>query len=276
MKPLHPEGLYLFIPLYFFPSFAAMWRICILIISISLFSSRPLAGQIVNIESLRGFADTLGFHGRENLNLSYTRNTRDLLTISNNLGMKYQTERSSWLFLNSITIQNANEQALQQNFFAHLRYNYSQNDWLTYEVFVQYQKDVPLRINHRNLIGIGPRFRLWRGKKNYLNAGLTLMNEIDDELDNEIVHRDIRLSSYLALGLASKDHLEWSAYLYYQPRPDVWRDFRTSLQTQLSLKIIKNLSFITALSLNYDAFPVVDPEIPGFTMNWTNGLTYSF
>ncbi|MDZ7848594.1 MAG: hypothetical protein U5L96_18685 [Owenweeksia sp.] len=37
-----------------------------------------LSAQIVNIESLRSFTDTVGLHGEENFNIGYTRNTREL------------------------------------------------------------------------------------------------------------------------------------------------------------------------------------------------------
>ncbi|MDZ7848593.1 MAG: DUF481 domain-containing protein [Owenweeksia sp.] len=180
------------------------------------------------------------------------------------------------LFLNTLDVQLANEVVLEQNLFFHLRYNYRQNKWLTYEAFSQYQRNVPLRINERILAGVGPRIRILEEEKSSIFIGLIGMYEHDDELNNEIIHRDVRLSNYLTLNLAWKDRLEWSNYLYYQPRVDNWEDFRTSVQTLLKLKLLKNLAFATTLSLAYDAFPVVDPAIPQLTVKWLNGITYQF
>ena len=67
-----------------------MRKLFLLILVPLLYSAQ---GQVVNIESLRSFADSNGFHGIINLNMDYRRNTRDLLNLTNNVSLKYQKQR---------------------------------------------------------------------------------------------------------------------------------------------------------------------------------------
>lgn len=244
--------------------------LCFIVFSVPAFS------QIVNIESLRARQDSAGFTGSENLGADYTRNTNELLTLTNNLTLQYKKNRNVLLFLNTYDVSLANSQVLEQNTFFHLRYNYRANDWLTYEALTQYQSNVPLRIQHRWLTGIGPRFTLLNKENNRIHFGSIFLYEYDAELNNDTIHRDFRLSSYLSYQLHFSKKVDWSTVVYYQPRVEKWEDFRTSIQTKLSFKIFKNLAFTTIFNMSYDAFPVNDPAIPNLTVKWSNGISYSF
>ncbi len=233
-------------------------------------------GQVVNIESLRSFADSNGFHGIENLNVDYRKNTRELLTLTNNLSLKYQKQRHILLFLNTVDVQLANRVVLEQTSFFHLRYNFKQNEYLSYEVFAQYQRNVPLRIDARILIGFGPRFILVKDRKYLANVGVLGMLEHDDEAGNEVIHRDVRMSSYLTLGYKGGKSFTWMNYLYYQPRLDYFKDYRINLESQLQMVIFKGLAFTSTINFKYDSFPVIDPDIPKLTLHWINGLSYKF
>src|SRR5690606_2405096 len=140
----------------------------------------------------------------------------------------------------------------------------------------QYQQNRPLRIHDRVLSGGGTRFTLFEkpSRKGYL--GTLILYEYENELGNDIERHDSRFSAYLSTYLAKKDKVQWSTTIYYQPRIDYWADFRTSLQTQLKLGIIKKLSFVSTLSMTYDAFPVQDEDIPHLTVKWVNGLALTF
>lgn len=232
--------------------------------------------QVVNIESLRSFADTNGFHGVENLNIDYRRNTRELLTVTNNLSLKYQKQRHVFLFLNTFDLQLANSVVLEQTSFFHLRYNYRQSEHLSYEVFAQYQRNIPLRIDPRVLVGLGPRFILADTKKFISNIGVLGMYEYDAEANNDIINQDFRFSGYLTLGFLGGERFNWMNYVYYQPRIDYLNDYRINLESQLQLVIFKGLSLVTMVNFKYDSFPVVDPNIPKLTLGWVNGLAYRF
>jgi hypothetical protein len=252
-----------------------MARITSAIIFIFL-SSISALGQIVNIESLRATQDSNGFNGVENFNIDYVRNTKELLTLTNNLSLQYKRERNVLMFLNTFDVSLANDEVLEQNGFFHLRYNYKVNSWLTYEALAQYQTNAPLRIKHRVLTGAGTRITLLKKDKNSIYVGTLILYEYDDEAENDIVHQDARLSAYISYNLQLDKRVEWSTVGYYQPRIDYWEDFRASLQGRLAIKLFKNFAFNSIINLAYDAFPVVDESIPQLTMKWTNGISYKF
>ncbi len=249
------------------------FRLAILIFFISVSAS----AQIINIESQRFNSDSIGWSGNWNLSANYTKNTNQLFTLSHNLAIKFSKGRSTWLFLNTINGSYANQQVLQNRLLGHLRYNYRQNKWLTYEALLQAQRNVPLKIEQRILAGAGPRFTLLKQQRKALNLGSLLLYEEDSELEREVVHHDLRLSTYLAFSYRTEGSLSLNTVAYYQPRIDKWEDYRLSLQTQLGFKILKNLAFISTLTLAYDAFPAYsESQIPKLTIEWTNGISYRF
>ncbi|WP_417593246.1 DUF481 domain-containing protein [Owenweeksia hongkongensis] len=248
----------------------------IVVFTLLFFCSVPLYSQIVNIESLRSAADSNGWYGVENFNVTYTKNTKELFELNNNFTAQYKQDKSTWLFLNTWDVSIAADEKLEQNLLFHARYGYQQNEWLAYEALAQYQQNRPLRIRDRVLTGGGTRFTLFEkpSRKGYL--GTLILYEYENELDNNIERHDPRFSAYLSAYLARKDRLQWSTTIYYQPRIDYWEDFRTSIQTQLKLGIIKKLFFVSTLNMTYDAFPVQDPDIPNLTVKWVNGLALTF
>lgn len=248
----------------------------IVIFTLLFISSVPLYSQIVNIESLRSAADTNGWSGVENFNVTYTKNTKELFELNNNFTGQYRQNKNTWLFLNTWDVSIAAEEKLEQNLLFHIRYGYQQNEWLTYEALAQYQQNRPLRIRDRVLAGGGTRFTLFEetNRKGYFGA--LVLYEFENELDNNIERHDARFSAYLSAYLAKQDRLQWSTTIYYQPRVDYWEDFRTSIQTQLKIGILEKLFFMSTLNLSYDAFPVVDPDIPNLTVKWVNGLAWNF
>lgn len=245
------------------------------VVLLFLFSPFLASAQIVNIESLRLNNDSSGLSGQEVFTFKITRNTAELYEVNNNLALQYRKQRHILLFLSNVNFTFSRTTDFERNGFFHGRYNYEQNDWLTYEYFNQYQVDIPLRIEQRILTGLGPRFTLWKKDKSKVVLGTLAMYEYDKELNNSIIHRDFRMSNYLSLSLRKK-RFRATALIYYQPRIDLWADFRTSAQMQLSLDIWKNFAFTTTGVLAYDAFPVDDPAIPNLTYKLANGISYSF
>ncbi len=234
-----------------------------------------LYSQIVNIESLRLQKDSSGLSGQEIFNFKITRNTTRLYEINNNLAVQYRQSRHIVLFLSNLNFTFSENTDFERNGFFHARYNYVQNDWLTYEYFNQYQIDIPLRIKERILTGLGPRFSFLNKKPVKFILGTLVMYEYDEELRNDIVHRDFRLSSYISLGYKN-ERQSLTALVYYQPRLDFWSDFRTSGQLQWLVKVWKGFALNITGVLAYDAFPVEDAAIPQLTYKLLNGVSYTF
>ncbi|HBF21480.1 MAG TPA: hypothetical protein DDW81_15370 [Cryomorphaceae bacterium] len=250
-----------------------MWKTLLFFL---LFTPVFLTAQIVNIDSLRIKSDSSGFSGQEIFGFRITRNTTRLYELNNNLALQYRRSRHTLLFLSNINLTYTEATDFERNGFFHGRYNYTRNSWLTYEYFNQYQIDIPLRIEERILTGLGPRFTLYKKeKKKQIVLGTLAMYEYDKELDTSVVHRDFRMSSYLSVAFTGKRY-GFTTLLYYQPRLDRWVDYRMSGQLQLRIDVWKGFAITTTASLNYDAYPVVDPAIPKLTYKVSNGLSYSF
>ncbi len=234
-----------------------------------------MCAQIVNIESLRNDNDTSAFKGIENFNANYKQNTRELFTLNNQLAIQIKKAKNSWLLLNNVDVELAQGQSLEQNLLFHARYNRRLSQKFDAEVYSQYQKNVPLKISDRVLLGAGVRWAIQKKEKAKVTYGLSTLYEYEREMINPIIHNAVRLSNYLSLTLQSKK-TSWSSVVYYQPRIDWWEDYRVSLQTKLELKFNADWSFTSNLSFNIDSKPVVDASIPNQTIKWLNGLTYRF
>ncbi len=232
--------------------------------------------QVINIESLRMENDTSRFTGRENLSFQVTQTNVQLFRFSNNLAMQFRQSPHLLLFLSNVNFTFSSTTEFERSGFFHLRYNLKQSDHFYYEVFTQYQVDFPLRIQNRLLNGLGIRLDFWPQEKSSLQWGTLVMYEYDDELEKDIIHRDVRLSTYVSAVVKVKDSPVFSTVVYYQPRVDLWSDFRLSGEAQLTFKLWKFLGFNVAASVNYDSFPVEDPAIPRLTYKITNGLNLKF
>lgn len=235
-----------------------------------------LLAQIVNVENLRLRPDSLGLDGLVNFNFTLVQNTQALFTSNTDLAALYRWPKRSLMALGNLALSFGDDRSFEQNGFIHFRYDEQISKRLVIEGFTQYQVDLPLRIQYRFLTGIGPRFRLLETEKQKFYTGHLVMGELDKELDNNILHSDFRLSSYLVYRIKLGDQLNAVTTLYYQPRFDKWEDFRTSLQSQLLFRILRNLQFNFSASLSYDAFPVEDPDIPNLTFKFTNGIIWRF
>lgn len=235
-----------------------------------------LKSQIINIESLR-LETSQKWSVRENFDLDIVQQKRQLINISNNLALSYhKKDRYSWLFLNNLNFTFSGETDIERSGFGHLRFTRKLHKKLEAETFVQYQVDVPLRIEQRVLMGMGVRYNPLDQEKVQLYVGTAPMYENDRELDTAVVHSDWRLSNYISLRYKNKENFSWLLVAYYQPVVDRFKDFRVSLQSQISFRIWKNLSFISTAVLNHDAFPVMDDDIPNQTYKVSNGLSYKF
>ncbi|MEM1137366.1 MAG: DUF481 domain-containing protein, partial [Bacteroidota bacterium] len=149
-------------------------------------------------------------------------------------------------------------------------------DNLVWEAFTQLQFDQILRIQRRWLLGTGLRFDLRSSPSDEVHLGISYMYEYEQEKDTSVFHRDSRLSSYLSVKKKFSEHVSLSMISYYQPRFDLFSDYRLSLGTGLGFKIAENLSFVLNINLTYDAKPVIDEEINSLTYNIRNGISFKF
>ncbi len=142
--------------------------------------------------------------------------------------------------------------------FVHLRYNHQLAKSVSWEAFTQAQFDEIQEINIRTLVGVGTRFRVWDKEKRFLIAGTSYMleyEETSEDPENLIFNRHHRLNTYVSFGYPFNENVAFSTITYFQPRFDVWSDFRVSSVNVFTAQIIKQLSFNLNFEFLYDARP---------------------
>ncbi len=231
--------------------------------------------QIINVESLRKVTDTVGWTGNIQLNLHLIKNKNSIFGISNRIRVQYRTKKHLWLFINDLDFREVNSEKFVSKNAQHFRHNYRFYKNFALETFFQRQQNEIASIRFRGLIGSGLRYKLTNSEKYKLYLGSLIMYENEKvNSDTEKTNKDWRSSSYFSMSLFPNNNISLVSTTYFQPRLDKFSDFRLSSQTTLALKIIKNLSFSTTFTYQYDAFPVIG--IPKEQYRLTNGIVYSF
>ncbi|SNR13827.1 DUF481 domain-containing protein [Tenacibaculum jejuense] len=244
--------------------------ILILVFPFTVFS------QVINVENLRRVTDTVGWSGFARLDLHLIKNRNTIFGFSNRIRVQYRTNKHLWLFVNDLDFREANSNKLVSKNSQHLRYNYRFSEKTALEAFLQSQENEIAAIRFRGLVGVGLRFKLSKSEKYKLYFGNAVMyeNEKVIESDQKITNRDWRSSSYFSMSLFPTNTISIASTTYFQPRFDLFSDFRISSQTTMSFRVVKNLRFATTLTYQYDEFPVLG--IPKEQYRLTNGLMYSF
>lgn len=241
-----------------------------------LMSSSFLYCQIVNIENLRKDKDTIGWSGNISLDFNIEKNRNRIVAFSNQLRVQYKTNKSTWFLINDMNFKEVNTTDIVNNSTQHLRFSHTLSPKISYEAFLQSQADEISEISLRALLGTGLRFRLYTAETINFFLGTTIMFEYEDskeELEN-IIHRDIRNSIYVSFKVHLKNNISIVSTNYYQPRMDMFADFRILSETSILFTIIKNLNFSTSFSYLFDSFPATNAVKEQFKLS--NGLVYFF
>ena len=215
-------------------------------------------GQLVNIENQRIQSDSIRTITIVDLQYSYQNNNNEELSLGNfSATHQYKTKnlKNYFLLLGNIDYSFANGEELSNAGLIHFRYNRKLNKKLRLEAFTQYQYNKILGVESRNLIGIGPRYKLNKSKKIIFYIGSLLMQEFEKTSDNMNTLSYQRLSNYLSLSLKNKAKtLEFTSVVYYQPNINLWEDYRLSSQTSLAFNITSKLQFVNSVNYGYDSY----------------------
>ncbi len=231
--------------------------------------------QIINTESFRIKTDTTGWVGKVELNVNYAKNIIRILQIQNNIHVQYKTEKHVFMFVNKIGFQSVDKSDFINNGIQHFRYNYKLKPKISLEFFLQNQYNAISKIKYRRLAGFGPRFKLNKSEKYKFYLGTLLMYEYENSDDTyNTIHKDWRNSSYFSFSLYFNKKISLVSTTYYQPRLNLFADYRILHQSYFKFEIVKNLSYKTSFSYTYDAFPVI--EIPKEEISIANGIVYRF
>ncbi len=257
-----------------------------------LLSPHFLVGQVVNTERLRLNNTKDGFSGDIDFQMGLLRNRAgEKLQIGGRFNAEWIKKNHRLLLFTSFNYgalrpMNSNSEVTTfgNRQFAHLRFNKEVHKKLTWEVFIQNQRDLVQEIEWRFLSGMGPRFRILETDSFKLFLGVLYMYEYEKsnellinnafEYVERIIRKDHRMSNYLSIAVALTDHLALHHVTYFQPLLNNINDFRVATETIFRYRITKNISMSTSFQLVYDAVPPAGVPRTVFSMN--NGLDFAF
>lgn len=231
--------------------------------------------QIVNAESQRMQSDTVGWMGDFGTDFSFIKNAVSIININFYAHVQYKTEKNVYLLFGNYNLLRGSGQTFSNNAFYHFRYDRKLNQWLRWEAFTQAQKNNVTGIRIRELVGTGPRFKIYGAPKFALYAGTAAMYEYEEEQTKPIVyHNDLRSSNYVSFTYKPNKILELISTTFYQPLYKQLNDFRVLNEISLTIAIYGHLALTTAWSYLYDAFPAANT--PSINYSFSNGVKYTF
>ncbi len=246
-----------------------------LLLLLSIVFTTTLQAQFINHEAMRVQKDSSGFAGTIGLNVALIKNTSTIFTLGNTIYVQYRKKNHLIFFINSLNIKRVNEEDIIDKGTQHLRYNYKINEKIVWEAFAQTHYNTISKIDARQLIGTGPRFRVLYKEKYDAHIGTLVMYEHEKINEEQIVYNDdFRFSGYLTFQVFPVENISFTSTTYYQPRLDEFSDYRIYSQNSIMFKVIKNLSIGITYTATFDTEPAIG--IPKFQYRLLNGISYSF
>jgi hypothetical protein len=232
--------------------------------------------QIVNIERRRIATDSTGWFGQANVSFSGSKNTKSVLALASGLLVEYKSKSTKdlWLLISDLSLISANKEKFSNAGFGHLRYNRKLGEAVRWEIFTQLQYNSLTHIEHRFLVGSGPRFKLTQFEQAKFYLGMAYMFEQEKLLAPKIFKQDHRLSSYFSFTLTPEDDVSFISTLYVQPLLKQFDDYRISNETALTLGITDKLDLSAIFRYSYDSTPPLD--VPRSIYSFANTILVEF
>lgn len=237
----------------------------------------PAHAQLLNVESVRANADSAGWHGELEFDLSLNRYNERVFEFTNESNLSYFTERNAYMLLNSLKFVNLDGNSLISSGYIHLRSTLLRNERLSPEVFTQYQYNNNLGLNHRALGGAGIKYRFYRSDSWQASISTALMYEFEEwQLADQpsIENKFLKTTSNIRLNGKISDDATFLLVGYYQARPDQFFEARSILESKLKMDLTKRIALSVSFVASYDAEPIID--IPQWTYELSNGLVIKF
>lgn len=214
--------------------------------------------QLVNIESRRIHNDSVRRAGEFNFNFSYRDiNNKTFSVLSSNLMLQVKSKNfnSYWLFLAAADISKAGSNSFENSHFLHLRYNQKWGKTVRWEAFGQFQRNLPIGIQWRYLLGTGPRFKLVGSHLLHLYAGVLYMYDYEGTT-NHVQSKGSRNSSYASFTLqVPAIKMEMTGTTYYQPLLQNFKDYRILSENRLVFNVTKKFKVQTSFRYYFDSRP---------------------
>ncbi len=225
------------------------------------FLSQITFSQLINIEQKRLNSNEEGWTGNVDFNAKFTQNVNSIWQLSNRVGIQYNMNKSTHLFINDISFVRSNQNDLVNFGFAHYRYTKKimDNKIVSWESYAQIQYNSVQKIRLRTLTGSGLRFNVIQSDSVLLRGGWSFMYEYEETTIPEFSNV-LRNSNYLAFNIKVGKNWSFNTILYYQPNLFDFADYRISNETSLSHKLTEHISILFNLNVLYDSRP--PKEVP--------------
>lgn len=239
------------------------------------FANTLLMAQLVNVEKSRK-ENKEGLQGLVQLNLSLTKNTRQIFETGTQAQIQYNKNKHTVLLLNTLNFMRVEGDDLINNGFQHLRYNFNlSREFLIFEAFTQHQYNSIRLLQRRFLLGAGPRLRIWENDHFAFFFAPLVMYESEVFNDEKNTKTDkIKGDLYISASYQLDERINFSHTTYYQPDFKYFDQFRLSSETGLEMKFTDKFSFVVSYDLAYDSHPPGD--IPKLFYVLKNGIQYGF
>lgn len=242
-----------------------------------LITSQELNAQLLNVERIRMDPDTTGWAGDIGFNLSLNRLSDQVVRMSTDSNLSYQSEQHTWMLLSDLNLVNVDGRSLVSNGYVHLRSRLFRNRKVSPELFLQYQQNANLGLNQRALAGSGLRYSFLNRSRINGSVFSGLMAEHEEWAlrgDEAVTRNFVKSTTNISLSGEISPETNLQLIGYYQTRPDRPFEPRVTLESELLFRISRLLSFSVTFSMTYDADPVI--EIRKLTYTLENGLVIHF
>ncbi len=230
------------------------------------FISQIAFSQLINIEQKRLNSNEEGWTGNVDFNAKFTQNVNSIWQLSNRVGIQYNMNKSTHLFINDISFVRSNQNDLVNFGFAHYRYTRKimDNKIVSWESYAQIQYNSVQKIRLRTLTGSGLRFNVIQSDSVLLRGGWSFMYEYEETTIPEFSNV-LRNSNYLAFNIKVGKNWSFNTILYYQPNLFDFSDYRLSNETSLSHNLTEHISILFNLNVLYDSRPPKDVPVNIFS-----------
>jgi hypothetical protein len=248
-----------------------------------------LQAQILNIEKRRlekredkrligNIGGTFSYNNRSANLLQPTR----VMNAGIDSSIAYFSDRHLHMLVNNYQTLIFNENPIVNFGYTHYRSQFFEQDFISYEIFGQYQYDRPRGLALRMIAGGGPRFRLLKTEFFSVALGTALMYEAEDwhhptlsELPVEHA-RYAKSSSYLSARYEINEKVDLNTIVYYQVGYDRERGalHRVNCDVNFLIGLFDKVSLTSSFNMAWESNPLV-PIIPWIFMV-TNSAQYKF
>lgn len=214
----------------------------------------------INTERFRQDSDSAGVSGKVDIDaLAQTGNTDfQFIGLGGRLNYNRVTGYSFFVFSGGYGWNNGKQ--FSNELVAHLRNVERLNDWIQFEVFLQFDYNKKRKLLSREIAGAGLRYKIFTSETFKFRLGSAYFYEIENyDLDENSLHdKNVnahRLSTYSTFEYQIKDGVGFLSVTYFQPDIQNFSDYRLISENTLTFDISELISFNVKFNLRYDATP---------------------